>query len=73
MERLKSTLLQRRLEVVKKRKELLALEEARLVRLARQKRAAAAELTKVKKEKFAVMMEEAKVLRALKQNTYPAV
>ena len=73
MERLKSTLLQRRLEVVKKRKELLALEEARLVRLARLKKAAAAELTKVKKEKFAVMVEEAKVLRALKQNTYPAV
>ncbi|WP_198362100.1 hypothetical protein [Thermococcus pacificus] len=73
MERLKSTLLEKRLEVVKKRKELLALEEARLVRLARQKKAAAAQLTKVKKEKFAVMMEEAKLLRALKQNTYPAL
>jgi hypothetical protein len=73
MERLKSTLLQRRLEVVKKRKELLALEEARLVRLARQKKAAAAQLAKVKREKFAVMMEEAKLLRTLKQNAYPAV
>ncbi|ASJ07665.1 hypothetical protein A3L08_06670 [Thermococcus pacificus] len=70
---MKSTLLEKRLEVVKKRKELLALEEARLVRLARQKKAAAAQLTKVKKEKFAVMMEEAKLLRALKQNTYPAL
>ena len=73
MERLKSTLLQRRLEVVKKRKELLALEEARLVRLARQKKASAAQLAKVKREKFAVMMEEAKLLRTLKQNARPAL
>ena len=71
MERLKSTLLRKRLEVVKKRKELLALEEARLVRLARQKKTAASQLAKVKREKFSVMMEEARILRVLKQSTYP--
>ncbi|AEK72357.1 hypothetical protein GQS_02280 [Thermococcus sp. 4557] len=73
MERLKSTLLQKRLEVVKKRKELLALEEARLVRMARQKKAAASELAKVKKEKVAIALEEAKLIRVLKQSGYPAV
>ncbi|NJE31038.1 hypothetical protein E3E38_08280 [Thermococcus sp. 18S1] len=73
MEKLKSTLLQKRLEVVKKRKELLALEEARLVRMARQKKAAASELAKVKKEKVAIALEEAKLIRVLKQSGYPAV
>jgi len=73
MERLKSNLLQRRLEVVKKRKELLALEEARLVRMARQKKAAAAQLAKIKKEKVALAFEEAKLVRVIKQSSYPAV
>ncbi|WP_457751354.1 hypothetical protein [Thermococcus sp.] len=73
MERLKSTLLHRRLQVVKKRKELLALEEAKLVRLARQKKESAIQLAKVKKEKFALMAEEAKLLRVLKQNGYTTV
>jgi hypothetical protein len=68
MERVKS-ILQRRLEVVKKRKEYLILEEARLMRLARQKKDVAVALAKVKKEKLALMAEEAKVLRALKQST----
>jgi len=67
MERVKS-ILQRRLEVVKKRKELLVLEEARLVRMAKQKRNVAAKLAKVKSEKLAIMEEEAKLLRALKQS-----
>ncbi|WP_297418073.1 hypothetical protein [Thermococcus sp.] len=69
MERLKSTLLERRLEVVKKRKESLLKEEARLVRLARQKQVKAVQLAKVKKEKVALAFEEAKLLRALKQGT----
>ncbi len=69
MERLKSTLLEKRLEVVKKRKEFLLREEARLVRLAHQKQAEAAKLAKVKKEKVALAFEEAKLLRALKQGT----
>ena len=68
MERVKS-ILQRRLEVVKKRKELLVLEEARLVRMAKQKKDVAVKLAKVKSEKFALMAEEAKLLRALKQNS----
>ena len=67
MERVKS-ILQRRLEVVKKRKELLVLEEARLVRMAKQKKDVAVQLAKVKKEKFALMVEEAKLVRVLKQN-----
>ncbi len=67
MERIKS-ILRRRLEVVKKRKELLALEEARLVRMAKQKKNVAVKLSKVRKEKFAVMVEEAKLIRVLKQS-----
>ncbi|GAB6135524.1 MULTISPECIES: hypothetical protein [Thermococcus] len=67
MERVKS-ILQRRLEVVKKRKELLVLEEARLVRMAKQKKDVAVKLAKVKSEKLAIMEEEAKLLRALKQS-----
>jgi len=66
MERVKS-ILKRRLEVVKKRKELLVLEEARLVRMAKQKKDVAVKLSKVKKEKFAVMAEEARLIRVLKQ------
>jgi len=68
MERVKS-ILQRRLEVVKKRKEFLVLEEARLVRMAKQKKNVALQLAKVKKEKMAIMAEEARLLRALKQNS----
>jgi len=71
MEKLKSTLLQKRLQVVKKRKELLSWEEAKLVRLARQKKESAIKLAKVKKEKFALMAEEAKLIRVLKQKGYP--
>ncbi|AHL22079.1 MULTISPECIES: hypothetical protein [Thermococcus] len=67
MERVKS-ILQRRLEVVKKRKELLVLEEARLVRMAKQKKNVAVKLAKVKSEKLAIMEEEARLLRALKQS-----
>ena len=69
MERVKS-ILQRRLEVVKKRKELLVLEEARLVRMAKQKKNVAVKLAKVKSEKLAIMAEEARLLRALKQSSY---
>ncbi|ASJ12320.1 MULTISPECIES: hypothetical protein [Thermococcus] len=71
MERLK--LLQKRLHVVKKQKELLMLEEAKLIRVARQKKASMRELAKVKKEKIALMAEEAKLVRVLKQNGYPAI
>lgn len=71
MKRLK--LLQRKLHVVKKQKELLMLEEARLVRMARQKKVAMKELAKVKKEKVALALEEARLVRVLKQNGYPAV
>ncbi|WP_297550411.1 hypothetical protein [Thermococcus sp.] len=68
MERVKS-ILHRRLEVVKKRKEILILEEAKLVRMAKQKKDVAHKLAKVKSEKLALMMEEAKLLRTLKQNS----
>ena len=68
MERVRS-ILQRRLEVVKKRKEYLVLEEARLVRMTKQKKDVAIQLAKVKKEKVALAFEEAKLLRALKQGT----
>ena len=67
MERVKS-ILKRRLEVVKKRKELLALEEARLVRMAKQRKEVAHKLSKVKKERFAVMAEEARLIRIIKQH-----
>jgi len=70
MERVKS-ILHRRLEVVKKRKELLLLEEAKLVRMAKQKKDVAVKLAKVKSEKLAIMSEEAKLLRAIKQNSFP--
>lgn len=67
MERVKS-ILKKRLEVVKKRKELLAFEEARLVRMAKQREEVAQKLSKVKRERFAVMAEEAKLIRILKQH-----
>lgn len=59
MEKVKSVL-ERRLEVVRRRKEAVLREEARLIRLARQKRDVAMVLAKVKKEKLALMAEEAK-------------
>ncbi|WP_297463252.1 hypothetical protein [Thermococcus sp.] len=71
MERLKSTLLRKRLEVVKKRKELLAIEEARLVRLVRQKKASASQLAKIKRERIALAFEEARLIRVLRQNPSP--
>lgn len=58
MEKVKSVL-ERRLEVVRRRKEAVLREEARLIRLARQKRDVAMVLAKVKKEKLALMAEEA--------------
>jgi len=70
MERVKS-ILKMRLDVVKKRKELLVLEEARLVRMAKQRKNVAVQLAKVKSEKLALMAEEAKLLRAIKQNGSP--
>jgi hypothetical protein len=69
MERVKS-ILQRRLEVVKKRKQLLIIEEARLVRMAKQRKDVAVKLAKVKSEKLAIMAEEARLLRTLRQSGY---
>ncbi len=63
-------ILHRRLEVIKKQKELLLAEEAKMVRMAMQKRERENELKKlikIKKEKFAIMAEEAKLLRFIKQ------
>ncbi len=65
-------LLKRRLDVVKKQKEYLTLEEAKLVRMARQKKKAIAALDRVKKEKFRVLAEEAKLIRVIKQSLKPA-
>ncbi|WP_297069983.1 hypothetical protein [Thermococcus sp.] len=75
MERIKSQgkLLRKKLHVVKEQKKLLMLEEARLVRMARQRGAAVKQLAKVKKEKARLMVEEARLLRVLKQNHYPAI
>lgn len=61
-------LIKKRLHVVKEQKELLMLEEAKLIRMARQKKAAMKELAKVKHEKVSLAMEEAKLVRILKQN-----
>ncbi|MDI3475041.1 MAG: hypothetical protein PWQ79_695 [Thermococcaceae archaeon] len=66
MERIKS-ILSKRLEVVKLRKYAIIREEARLMRLAKQKKQVALQLAKVKREKLAVMAEEARLLRAIKQ------
>jgi len=63
-------ILHRRLEVIKKQKELLLAEEAKMVRMTRQKKGKEREirkLLKIKKEKFAIMAEEAKLLRFIKQ------
>ena len=62
------SILQMRLEVVKKRKELLIIEEARLLRMVKQKRMDARKLAKVRKEKLALMAEEAKLLRVARQS-----
>jgi len=66
MERLK--LLERKLQVVKKHRELLMLEEAKLVRMMYQKKDAARSLAAVRKERFFLMSQEARLLRFLKQN-----
>ncbi|WP_461864501.1 hypothetical protein [Thermococcus sp.] len=68
MERLK--LLERKLQVVKKQRELLMLEEAKLVRMMHQKRDAAKNLAAVRKERFFLMTQEARLLRFLKQNKH---
>jgi len=65
-------LLRKKLGVVKKQKEYLLLEEAKLVRMARQGNMAGAKLEKVKREKFRVLAEEAKLLRVIKQSGRPA-
>jgi len=65
-------LLKRRLDVVKKQKEYLILEEAKLVRMARQKKETISALNRVKKEKFRVLAEEAKLIRVIKQSAKPA-
>ncbi|EEB74969.1 hypothetical protein [Thermococcus sp. AM4] len=65
-------LLKRRLDVVKKQKEYLILEEAKLVRMARQKKKVAHKLERVKREKFRILAEEAKLLRVIKQSAKPA-
>jgi len=64
-------ILEKKLHVVKEQKELLMVEEARLIRQARQKKVAAEKLAKVKKDKVALAFEEARLLRVLKQNTAP--
>ncbi|ASJ10773.1 hypothetical protein A3L12_05410 [Thermococcus sp. P6] len=61
-------LLRRKLHVVREQRKFLMLEEARLIRLARQKKSAAMQLAKIKKEKVALTLEEARILRALKQS-----
>ncbi|NJE09098.1 hypothetical protein E3E31_11300 [Thermococcus sp. M39] len=67
MENLK--LIQKKLEVVRKQKELLMLEEAKLVRMLYQRKAGVSKkLAVVKREKFMALAQEAKLLRILKQN-----
>lgn len=65
-------LLKKKLSVVKKQKEFLLLEEAKLVRMARQRGGVVQNLEKVKKEKFRVLAEEAKLIRVIKQSSRPA-
>ncbi|AEH24637.1 hypothetical protein [Pyrococcus yayanosii] len=61
-------LLLRRLNVVKKRKEALLLEEAKLARMARQNHSKSLGMLRViRREKELVLREEAKIIRALKQ------
>jgi len=68
-------LIQKKLEVVKKHKELLMLEEAKLVRMMYQRKASVSKkLAVVKREKVMALAQEAKLLRILKQNSRtPAV
>lgn len=62
-------LIQKKLEVVKKHKELLMLEEAKLVRMMYQRKAGVSKkLAVVKREKVMALAQEAKLLRILKQN-----
>ncbi|WP_297487700.1 hypothetical protein [Thermococcus sp.] len=65
-------LLKRKLDVVKKQKEYLILEEAKLVRMSRQKKAVSRKLDKIRREKFQVLAEEAKLLRVIRQSNSPA-
>ncbi len=65
-------ILHRRLEVIKKRKELLFVEEAKMVRISMQRKErenTLKKLTKIRREKFAIMAEEARLLRFLKQTS----
>ncbi len=68
-------LIQKKLEVVKKHKELLMLEEAKLVRMMYQRKVGVSKkLAVVKREKAMALAQEAKLLRILKQNgRVPAV
>lgn len=61
-------MLLQRLNVVRRRKEILLLEEARLTRLMRQKKLPNPNVIRIlKKEKELILREEAKIIRALKQ------
>ncbi|NPA47674.1 MAG: hypothetical protein GXO14_03385 [Thermococci archaeon] len=63
-------ILRRRLEVIKKQKELLLAEEAKMIRVKMQekeKERMTRKLVKIRREKFAIMAEEAKLLRFIKQ------
>ncbi len=63
-------LIERKLQVVKKQREFLMFEEAKLVRMMHQKKDAAKSLAAVRKERFLLMAQEAKLLRFLKQNKH---
>ncbi|WP_048146873.1 hypothetical protein [Pyrococcus abyssi] len=61
-------LLLKRLAVVRKRREALLLEEARLARMARQKKIKDVSLLRViRREKELLLREEARIVRVLKQ------
>ncbi|MFA4640349.1 hypothetical protein QDY65_02945 [Pyrococcus kukulkanii] len=65
---MKLDLLLKRLTVVRKRKEALLLEEARLARMMKQKKLKNVALMRiVKREKEMVLREEAKIVRFLRQ------
>ncbi|HII60265.1 hypothetical protein [Pyrococcus horikoshii] len=61
-------LLLKRLDIVRRRREALLLEEARLARMIRQKRIKNVSLLRViRREKELVTREEAKIVRFIKQ------
>ncbi|HIP75010.1 MAG TPA: hypothetical protein EYH13_02435 [Thermococcus paralvinellae] len=67
-------LIRRKLEVVRRHKEMLMLEEAKLIRMMHQGKARVSKkLAVVKREKLMALYQEAKLLRVLRQNGYPAV